>query len=789
MQAVQERIAACPPTLTGNDDMTAAIPHRLPVIPGVADLEPRARGGMGIVYRGRDAALHRTVAVKVLHPSTAGRWSGIERAKREAEALGRISHANVVAVHAAGDVEGSPYLVMEWVDGPSLHDRMEQGLPSPRQAARVVRDLAAAVAVVHDAGILHRDIKPGNVLLSGPAADDWDRCVPKLADFGLARPTDGTGGITQDATALGTPAYMAPEQTGLAEDLGPIGPAGDIHGLGGLLFALVTGVPPYAAAHATASLHRAARGDISWPPAARKLPRDLRAIIETCLEREPARRYSSAALLAEDLQQFVEGLPVQVRPASPLRQLAKVVRRRPVRSAALSLAAVFAIVALGGVIYHEATVAAARARIEQTVQRAETNADVAAHSMDRLTSDLIEKLVRQSRPDDTGHIEFLRQVRDDFVNWPLGDSPAEALRFRVKGLQRVAHLFAEVSHFDEALICTGLAFAALDEIAGQAGQEAWSMSKRLESLHVQRFFLYNLRRIDEATASARQSIALLERAPADLPDRDRELVRATLDLGMFLHEQQQSDEGSVMIEKALAQMHALRRARPDEISLVQQEAHALYTAQLCAWNAERFDDCRRWSERLAGEICGFVAPPRGASLAASQRTFLTKMVCVGFTRLAQLAEMAGHIDEAIEWTEKQRQVCLELRAQLPADATCPLQVELVGADLRRAELLKRNGRSTEADETLAQAATMAVCLHEAEPAVWEHASLLVNVYQQRAELAAARGDAAAAAEDYRQVATVMEPWMAHPTYGATAAELIATAPVSRRPSVASSLQP
>lgn len=789
VQAFQERIASYSPTVTGTGDRTAAIPLRLPVIPGVVDLVPKARGGMGIVYRGRDVAIGRTVAVKVMWPFSAGLEGAGERAKREAEALGRISHTNVVAVHTAGDVEGSPFLVMEWVDGPTLHDRVEQGLPSPRQAARLVRDLAAAMAVVHDAGILHRDIKPGNVLLSGPAADDWDRCVPKLADFGLARPTDGAGGITQDATALGTPAYMAPEQTGLADDLGPVGPAGDIHGLGGLLFALVTGTPPYAAAHATTSLHRAARGDISWPPAAQKLPKDLRAIIETCLEREPTRRYSSAALLAEDLQQFVEGLPVRARPVSPLRKLVKRARRMPVVSATLSLAAVVAIIALGSVIYYEATVAAARTRIEQTVQLAESTAGVAARSMGHLTSDLIEKLVRQSQPGETDHIEFLKQVRDEFANWPLGDSPTESLRFRVQGLQRTAHLFAEVSQFDEALACIGLTFATLDEIAAHPGQEAWSSSERLASLHVQRFFLYNLRRFDEAMASARQSIAVLERAPADLPDRNRELVRATLDLGMFLHEERQFDEGSAMIEKALAQMHALRRARPDEFSLVEQEAHALFTAQLCAWNAERFDDCRRWSERLAWEIGSFVARPQAASLTSRQRDFLTKMVCFGLTRLAELADMAGQIDEAIEMTEKRRQLCKDIVSDFPDEASDPVQMELVDAELRRAELLERSGRSAEAEGILSKAATMAVRWHEAEPAVWVHAFLLAKLYQRQAEFAAARGDAIAAAKCFQKVASLMEPWMGNPAHRTEAAELMATVPVLRRPSVASSLQP
>ncbi len=177
------------------------------------------------------------------------------------------------------------------------------------------------------------------------------------------------------------------------------------------------------------------------------------------------------------------------------------------------------------------------------------------------------------------------------------------------------------------------------------------------------------------------------------------------------------------------------QARPDEISLVEEEAHVLFTAQLCAWNAERFDDCRRWSEQLAREIGGFLAPPRVAALTAPQRDFLTKMVCMGLTRLSQLAEMAGRIDAAIDWTERRRQLSLELLADLPASAIDPRLAELLHADLRLAELLERSGRSTEAEEILSQVAAIAVRLHDAEPAVWEHASLLALICQSRAKLA------------------------------------------------------
>jgi tetratricopeptide (TPR) repeat protein len=586
-------------------------------------------------------------------------------------------------------------------------------------------------------------------------------CPAETTLFGLARPAELSQQLTQDTAALGTPAYMAPEQTGLAAELGEPGPAADIHGLGGLAFALLTGSPPHQAATSTASLQQAARSEITWPAASRRLPRDVRAIVSKCLEREPARRYASAALLAEDLHRFVEALPVRARPASPLRQLARAVRRRPVLAAAISLSAVFAAAAAGGLAYHSATIAAARTQLDRSEQLAEQTAGVAARSMGRLTGDLIEQMILRSRPDDTGHLEFLRQVREEFAGWPLGSDPVEALQFRIKGLNRVARLFADVSHHDDALACLELSLQSLDELAGLQPGDSWGLAERLASLHVQRAFLYQVGRMDEAASSARQSIAVLEAAPADLPDRDRELVRATLDLGMFLS-QRQYEEGAAMIEKALSLMRTLREARPDDVSLVAQEAHALFTAQLCAWNAQRLDDCRRQAERLVTEIGGFLPASDTATSAGPLRGFLTQMVSVGCKRLAILAEMTGQADDAITFAQQRQRLCLEAVASLPEGDVESLHKELLDAEIEVAKLLRKTGRGAEAEAALEQAAKTARLLHDEQPGVWDHASLLALVCQQRAELAVARGERDAAARWFQEAITLMEPQLAKP---------------------------
>jgi serine/threonine-protein kinase len=225
--------------------------------------EELARGGMGVVYRARQRSLDREVAVKVLLGGAFAGNAAESRFRGEMLAAGRLNHPGIVAVHDVGQQAGQWYLVMEWVAGETLWSRIKRSTPAPREAARIGRDLARALEALHLLGIVHRDIKPENVLLApGPAPGD--PATPKLIDFGLARPDDPAGHLTQVSTVIGTPSYMAPEQTGLDPLLGAVGPATDIHAIGGTLLAMLTGKAPYEGKTAADSLlaHRASR----WQP-------------------------------------------------------------------------------------------------------------------------------------------------------------------------------------------------------------------------------------------------------------------------------------------------------------------------------------------------------------------------------------------------------------------------------------------------------------------------------------------------------------------------------------------
>ena len=293
------------------------------------------QGGVGVVFRARDLRLGRPVALKML---LAGAYAGptaLARFQREAEAVAGLCHANIVQLYEVGEHEGRPYFTMELIDGGSLAQKLAAAPLTVRWVAELVASLAEAVSVAHSAGIVHRDLKPANILLTPDG-------IPKISDFGLARRVEGEDRLTWTGTAVGTPSYMAPEQaSGVA---GPIGPATDVYGLGAVLYELLTGRPPFRAETALETF-RQVLADEPVPPSRLnpRVPRDLENVCLKCLQKEPQRRYASAAALAEDLRRYLLGQVVAARPVGTLERAGKWVRRNPA-VAGLSAVAVLVLV-------------------------------------------------------------------------------------------------------------------------------------------------------------------------------------------------------------------------------------------------------------------------------------------------------------------------------------------------------------------------------------------------------------------------------------------------------------
>src|SRR5215475_2683146 len=309
------------------------------VLPRITGYEVEAilgQGGVGVVFRARDLRLGRPVALKML---VAGAYAGpteLVRFQREAEAVASLCHANIVQIYEVGDHEGRPYFTMELVEGGSLAQKLMATPPPVRWAAELVASLADAVAVAHGTGIVHRDLKPANILLTADG-------TPKISDFGLARRLKGEGGLTWTGTGVGTPSYMAPEQA--SGNAGQIGPATDVYGLGAVLYELLTGRPPFRGGTALETFRQVLSDEPVCPSRLNpRVPRDLESVCLKCIQKDPRRRYFSAAGLAEDLRRYLLGHVVAARPVGNWERAGKWIRRN-LAVASISAAAVLTLVA------------------------------------------------------------------------------------------------------------------------------------------------------------------------------------------------------------------------------------------------------------------------------------------------------------------------------------------------------------------------------------------------------------------------------------------------------------
>jgi serine/threonine protein kinase/Tfp pilus assembly protein PilF len=266
-----------------------------------------ARGGMGIVYKARQRAPSRVVALKMILPSQMSSSGAIARFRAEAEAVASLDHETILPVYAVGEKDGAPFYSMKFAEGGNLSARIPDFQRSPRDAAALIATLARAVAHAHEHGIVHRDLKPGNILFDAAGK-------PFVSDFGLAKWLERTGDLTQTLAILGTPFYMAPEQAAGSHSLTP---ATDIYSLGAILFHLLTGGPPFRGENAMEVLRNAAERPVPRPRSLnQRIPSDLETICLKCLEKNAENRYHSTAALADDLDRFIDGRTITARRAS-----------------------------------------------------------------------------------------------------------------------------------------------------------------------------------------------------------------------------------------------------------------------------------------------------------------------------------------------------------------------------------------------------------------------------------------------------------------------------------------
>ena len=336
-------------------------------------IEEIARGGMGVVFRARQKSLNRIVALKLVMGGPLASVAALQRFQAEAQAAASLQHPNIVAIHDVGEHAGQAFFSMDYVEGRNLAELLRDGPLPPRRAAGYVKTIAEAIEYAHQRGILHRDLKPSNVLI-----DPFDQ--PRITDFGLAKRLTADAELstinhqlTLSGQVQGSPNFMAPEQAqGRHQD---VGPPSDVYSLGALLYDLITGRPPFQAATLTEVLRQVATTEPAAPRLLNpSIPRDLETICLKCLEKEPAKRYATAQLLADELGRYLRKEPILARPISRAGRVWRWCRRNPGVATATGAAFLSLVIGLAGVTWQWRRVESQRARAEAGELSARQNA-------------------------------------------------------------------------------------------------------------------------------------------------------------------------------------------------------------------------------------------------------------------------------------------------------------------------------------------------------------------------------------------------------------------------------
>jgi hypothetical protein len=377
-------------------------------------LEVIARGGMGVVYKARQVSLNRLVALKMILAGALATPRDVARFRAEAEAAANLDHPHIVPIYEVGEHDGQQYYAMRYVEGTSLARRPRS---EARTEARLVATIAGAMHYAHQRGILHRDVKPSNILVDAAG-------TPFVADFGLAKRVNAERSLTESGALVGTPRYMAPEQAGARKDLTV---AVDVYSLGVVLYERLTGRTPFIGDTVLEILRQVRETEPPRPSfVIPELDRDLETICLKCLEKDPAKRYGSAEALASDLERWLRGEPIHARPVGSLERFTRWCRRNPL-VAGLAGAAAAALVVGTVISTYFAVQADRRASAERTERQ---GAQTAEESLEK-QRDNFEREVALGvlSPLDPNGEEKLRQQELEAM-WRLASTTSERLRLR-----------------------------------------------------------------------------------------------------------------------------------------------------------------------------------------------------------------------------------------------------------------------------------------------------------------------------------------------------------------------
>ncbi len=610
---------------------------RWPDIPGYRLISLLGRGGMGEVYLAEHLALRRRVAIKVIASSAHISSRALGRFQAEARAVAAVTHAGICQIFEAGETNSTPYLAMEFIEGQTLAQLIREQPPSPSLAAKTAQAIAEAIDACHQAQILHRDLKPANVMLT-PSG------TIKVMDFGLAKRLGETDAInTRTGEILGTPCYMSPEQAGGV--VKQFGPECDVYGIGAILYEMLVGRPPHYGSDAMQTILQVLTADPVAPRSLQpRVPRDLETICLKCLAKQPKRRYSTAAALAEDLDRMLTGRPILARPATRRERTFKWARRHPATSALITTGLISIVAAILGTTFHVSRLQRELNRSARLFSQSQdwgswlVNEHIPAISKLRGAGELQSALVNKT-------LEHLQQLELDVAaDRQLADYIAQAYVYIADVTSDPA--FATPQRLEQALKSYEHA-VTLYAASVQADQSETRFSTALLLLKVSRVQA-SLERTEQTQTSVDRAIMLLTAIMAANPSVDNLVNIAFIDaqaLRATLNSARVSPQHNVdVFHRLFSDCQALNHDRHDPRYC---EVQARLAIELGKWQASQAGTGNERSSAQQASIDSFQYAVELLRAASQQDERLRWMLTTATSRWCESLANVGRYPEAV----------------------------------------------------------------------------------------------------------------------------------------------
>lgn len=646
------------------------------------------RGGMGVVYRAKQKGLNRIVALKmILHADHAGSEDR-ERFQREAEAIARLDHPNIVRIFEISEHEGKPFFSLEYLEGGSLLDKLDGTPMKANRAALLVEKLARAMHVAHQAGVVHRDLKPANVLLTVDGE-------PRVTDFGLAKNLEEDG-KTQSGAILGTPSYMAPEQAeGKTKEMGP---AVDVYALGAILYECLHGRPPFKAATAMDTVWQV----ISQPPISLRqlnpeVSKDLDTICMKCLRKEAKKRYASSLELAEDLRRNLNHEPIHARPQGRIEKTIKWIKRRPAL-AAFWLVLFLAVVGFltGGVLF---TMKLNRERLR--AEEGERNANI-----EKANAIQKEAEAQKARKEADMNFAHARRAVDRFFtevseNTLLLEPGMKPLRRKLLAESRKFYSDFVQQHSDDPDLW--LELGKTEARLGDILAEIDTYEKGIEHY--------------------RRSIEILNKLPANRRSQNEviaELAHDHYHLGRLLRRLQQPDSAKQELEKSIVYWKQLRKAQPENHRYYAELART----QMGLGNV--YNLTRRPKKALEFYLESLKAREELTKL-ESENPEHQRDLATNLDNIAMIHASQKQLPAAIKSNQRAVQILRELTTKYPRRDR--YWNDLGRNRYNRGNYLARSSQYADAERAYHEAAGIWMSLIQKHPKVYEYQSTLSSAFR------------------------------------------------------------